>query len=114
MNQGSKTASDTRTTLEGRAIAAPRYQGASTYGPPWTSHSLQARQRRVRKFCLLGATNDDRAGCFEVARCTIDDWIASVPECAARVREGRAAAGGRVARGHYDHAIGDHMLQRAR
>jgi hypothetical protein len=51
----------------------------------------------ARKFCLLGATSDDLAGCFEVGRCTIDDWIASVPDCAAGVREGRAAAAGRVA-----------------
>lgn len=46
------------------------HEGASTYGSPWTSHPLQA---------------------------PIDDWIASVPDCAAGVREGRAAAAGRVA-----------------
>jgi hypothetical protein len=61
----------------------------------------------ARKFCLLGATNDDMADCFEVACRTIDDWIASVPEFGAGVREGRAVADGRVARGRYDHAIGD-------
>jgi hypothetical protein len=30
----------------------------------------------------LGATNDDLAGCFEVACRTIDDWIVSIPQFA--------------------------------
>ena len=33
----------------------------------------------VRKFCMLGATNEDLARCFEVSRTTIDHWIDSIP-----------------------------------
>ena len=34
----------------------------------------------ARKFCMLGATNEDLARCFEVSRSTIDHWIDTIPE----------------------------------
>jgi hypothetical protein len=39
------------------------------------------------KFCLLGATNDDLAGLFEVYLATIGNWLANIPE-AGRTRRG--------------------------
>jgi hypothetical protein len=42
----------------------------------------------ARKVCMLGATNEELAGCFEVARSTIDEWLASIPEFAEGVRQG--------------------------
>jgi hypothetical protein len=47
----------------------------------------------ARKFCMLGATNEELAGCFEVARSTIDEWLASIPEFAEGVRQDCAIAG---------------------
>jgi len=32
------------------------------------------------KFCLLGATNEDLAGLFEVSLATIGYWLAKYPE----------------------------------
>ena len=60
----------------------------------------------ARKFCLLGATNDDLAGLFEVARRTIDDWIATLPEFAEAVRQGRDVADAAVAQKLYSRAMG--------
>jgi hypothetical protein len=34
----------------------------------------------ARKFCMLGATNEDLARCFEVSRSTIDNWIDTIAE----------------------------------
>jgi transposase len=36
----------------------------------------------ARKFCMLGATNEDLAKCFEVSRSTIDHWIDTIAEFA--------------------------------
>ena len=46
----------------------------------------------ARNYCLLGATNADLAGFFDVTSRTIDNWIAAHPEFAAAVREARAVA----------------------
>src|ERR1700716_4188439 len=46
----------------------------------------------ARKFCLLGATNEDLAGLFDVAVRTVDNWIATIPEFAAAVKQGRDVA----------------------
>ncbi len=37
----------------------------------------------ARKFCMLGATDDELARLLEVARQTFDRWLAEVPEFAA-------------------------------
>ncbi len=60
----------------------------------------------ARKFCLLGATNEDLAGLFEVARRTIDDWIATIPEFAEGVRQGRDVADAAVVQKLYSRAMG--------
>jgi hypothetical protein len=63
-------------------------------------------------YCLLGATNAELADFFGVAERT-DNWIANEPEFAAGVREGRAVADARVARGLYDRAVGyQHKVER--
>jgi len=60
----------------------------------------------ARKFCMLGATNDDLAGCFEVARSTIDQWLATIPEFAEGVRQGRDVADAAVVEKLYSRAMG--------
>ena len=60
----------------------------------------------ARKFCMLGATNDDLAGCFEVAGSTIDEWIATIPEFAEGVRQGRDVADAAVVQKLYSRAMG--------
>src|SRR5262249_37757913 len=56
----------------------------STYKPEYAE--------LARKFCTLGATNDDLATCFEVARGTIDYWIKTQPDFAVGVQRGRDLA----------------------
>ena len=60
----------------------------------------------ARKFCMLGATNDDLAACFEVAGSTIDYWIATQPEFAEGVRQGRDLADAAVVHKLYSRAMG--------
>ena len=57
-------------------------------------------------YCLLGATNPELAGFFDVAPRTIDNWIASHPAFAEAVQEGRVVADARVARCLYERAVG--------
>ena len=47
---------------------------------------------RARELCARGATNPDLAGRFGVARSTIGQWIASHPEFAEAVQQGRDIA----------------------
>ena len=47
---------------------------------------------RALELCARGATNPDLAGRFGVARSTIDLWIASHPEFAEAVQQGRDVA----------------------
>ncbi|MBS0219151.1 MAG: helix-turn-helix domain-containing protein [Proteobacteria bacterium] len=60
----------------------------------------------ARKFCLLGATNDDLARVFEVAESTINKWLAGIPEFSGAVKEGREVADAKVAESLYHRAIG--------
>ena len=60
----------------------------------------------AHNYCLLGATNPELAGFFDVAPRTIDNWIASHPAFAEAVREGRVVADARVARCLYERAVG--------
>ena len=68
---------------------------------------------QAHNYCLMGATNEDLAGFFEVTRRTIDNWIAAHPDFAAAVRTGRVVADSRVARSLYDRAMGfEHTVER--
>jgi hypothetical protein len=60
----------------------------------------------AHNYCLLGATNDELAGFFEVAPRTIDNWLSVHPEFATAVRNGRAAADAGIARKLYRRADG--------
>ena len=60
----------------------------------------------ARKFCMLGATDDDLARLLEVPREAIDAWLAQVPEFAAAVKAGRDVADATVAERLYARAIG--------
>lgn len=60
----------------------------------------------ARKFCLLGATNDDLARSFEVSPATIDKWIAEIPEFSGSIKEGREVADAKVAESLYRRACG--------
>ena len=46
----------------------------------------------ARNACMLGATNEALAERFEVCRRTVDNWIATIPEFSAAVRQGRDVA----------------------
>ena len=60
----------------------------------------------ARKFCMLGATDDDLARLLEVPRETLDRWLAEDPEFAIAVRAGRDVADATVADRLYARAIG--------
>ena len=67
----------------------------------------------ARNYCLLGATNADLAGFFDVSTRTIDNWIAVHPEFAETVRDARAVADAKVARCLYERAVGyEHTVER--
>ena len=60
----------------------------------------------ARKFCMLGATNEDLAKCFEVSRSTIDHWIDTISEFAEAIRLGRDLADADVIQKLYSRAMG--------
>ena len=60
----------------------------------------------ARKFCMLGATDDDLARLLDVPRETVDAWLAEVPEFAAAVKAGRDVADATVADRLYARATG--------
>jgi len=70
----------------------------STYKPEYAE--------LARKFCMLGATNDDLATCFEVAGGTIDYWIKTQPDFAESVQRGRDLADVGVVEKLYSRAMG--------
>lgn len=60
----------------------------------------------ARKFCMLGATNEDLGRMFDVTRRTIDYWMVDFPDFAASVKAGRAIADANVAEKLHARAIG--------
>jgi hypothetical protein len=67
----------------------------------------------AHNYCLLGATAEELAGFFGVTRGTINNWIATIPEFATALREGRDLADARIARCLYKRAMGyDHKVKR--
>jgi hypothetical protein len=60
----------------------------------------------AHNYCLLGATNEELAGFFGVARRTIDNWIATIPEFAAALKDGREIIDATVAKRLLSRALG--------
>ena len=60
----------------------------------------------ARLCCLIGATNEGLAERLDVSPRTIDRWIATIPEFAAAVREGREVADGKVVAALFARAVG--------
>jgi len=60
----------------------------------------------ARKFCMLGATNDDLADCLDVSPATIDYWIKNHPDFADGVQRGRDVADACVVDKLYSRAMG--------
>jgi hypothetical protein len=60
----------------------------------------------AHNYCLLGATNDELAGFFNVAPRTVDNWLSVHADFATAVRNGRAAADASIARKLYRRADG--------
>lgn len=60
----------------------------------------------ARRACLLGATNQGLADFFDVSTKTIDHWIATKPEFAQAVYDGRQVADTKVADSLYQRATG--------
>ena len=58
------------------------------------------------KFCLLGATNDDLAGLFEVSLATIGNWLRRYPAFRKAVQDGRDVADADVAHSLHQQAKG--------
>lgn len=61
---------------------------------------------RARELCILGATNRLLAEHFGVARSTIDQWLATIPEFTSAVWDGREHADLAVIRGLFTRATG--------
>ena len=51
----------------------------------------------ARKFCILGATNENLAELFEVSVATISNWLRDFPEFKEAVTQGRTVADADVA-----------------
>jgi hypothetical protein len=67
----------------------------------------------AHNYCLLGATAEELAGFFDVTRGTINNWIATIPEFAMALREGRDLADAGVARKLFTRAMGyDRKVER--
>jgi hypothetical protein len=67
----------------------------------------------AHNYCLLGATAEELAGFFDVTRGTINNWIATIPEFATALHEGRDLADARIARKLFTRAMGyDHKVER--
>lgn len=67
----------------------------------------------AHNYCLLGATAEELAEFFDVTRGTINNWIATIPEFATSLREGRDLADARVARKLFTRAMGyDRKVER--
>ena len=60
----------------------------------------------AHKFCLLGATNDDLAGLFEVSLATIGNWLRRYPAFKKAVQDGRDVADADVAHSLHQQAKG--------
>lgn len=64
---------------------------------------------QARKLCLLGATDKELAGFFEVSETTIQNWKNAHPAFLASIREGRVVADANVADSLYKRATGEYV-----
>jgi hypothetical protein len=60
----------------------------------------------ARKFCMLGATDDDLPNLLDVEPDTLARWIAEVPKFAAALKQGREVADATAAERLFARAIG--------
>lgn len=61
---------------------------------------------QARKLCLLGATDMELAGFFNVAKSTINLWKKKYPEFSDSLKKGKAVADAEVVESLYKRAIG--------
>jgi hypothetical protein len=79
--------------------AAPQKRGRpSAYKPEFAA--------QAKKVCLLGATDKDLAGFFEVSEQTLNNWKKRHPEFLESLKEGRALADANVGMRLYERAMG--------
>jgi hypothetical protein len=57
-------------------------------------------------YCLLGATDEELAGFFDVALSTLNKWKKDHPEFSEAIKEGKSVADGKVAQSLYNRALG--------
>jgi transposase-like protein len=82
----------------------PRGRGRpSSYDPEF---AIQAR-----KLCLLGATDKEMAGFFEVSEQTLNSWKKNFPDFLESLRAGKTKADAEVANKLYDRAIGASWIE---
>ena len=101
-----KVAGKSRQAASSKAGAVKRKAkaGKRQRGRPTKYREELAEQ--ARKYCLLGATNEQLAELLEVATSTVDKWLAEKPEFSGAVKAGRAVADARVAQCLFGRATG--------
>ena len=63
--------------------------------------------RQAHELCLLGYTDGDLAGFFDVSETTINNWKRRYPAFLESIREGKTVADGKVALATYRRATGE-------
>lgn len=61
---------------------------------------------QAKNLCLLGATDEEIAGFFDVSLTTFRNWKRKLPELNLAIKSGKLAADARVAKSLYQRAIG--------
>ena len=73
-------------------------------GRPTDYRAVYAKQ--AFKFCLLGATNEQLAGFFDVSIATIKNWMKAHPKFLAAVKAGKDQADAEMAESLFNKGIG--------
>lgn len=89
---------------DGKALAIP------IPGPGRDSKYRPDFADQARKYCLLGATDKELAGFFEVSESTINNWKREHPAFLESIKAGKAKADAEVADSLYRRATGEHVL----
>lgn len=61
---------------------------------------------QARKLCLLGATDEEMADFFEIAKSTLNEWKHEFPEFSDSIKKGKLLADANVADRLYQRAMG--------